>query len=553
MKKNLYCYFIIFLFAFSYFFFLNEGSYFIGDDTIFHTSNILVMSKTINIFNFVPGKIMPILVNNLGYGVNLFYPIFPHLVGAYLVKIFEVFNLGIDFVMKFMHFIVISLSGILMYKYVFTAFKNRCQALVSAIIYQSMPYLFTDIFMRCALNESFLFIYLPIIFLSLYYLFEEDDKIKFYLYFVIGYSLLIYSHLVLAVYLTIFIIGFMFVYYKKLFSKKIISKLIIASILILLITSNFWAPLLEHKLLDNYFILNYSYNTMKDVEIAKAGYYFFPLKLFSTNPERFLLFYISPISLILMFGLYFLGYRKKIKKEHGKILLGMGIFFCLSLVVATSSFVWKFVPNILKNIQFAWRLALFIAFSASVLAGYGFRLFNNKWRKIVLIITIICCFVGNCYLTSYVTYKISDDIKFLDDSCCHIQWSYEYLPNISIPNSLQLYNKTIDLNNRYIKVIKNEVPNMEFEVFDLKGSINVEFPRIYYLGYKLVNDKGEKIILYQNRNGLLSTEIKGNGIYYLKYEGTIIDKITRLLSSVTMILSIVYMVAVKFVKRKEDN
>ena len=219
--KNIFCYLIIFLFTFTYFFFFENNTFLIADDTIFHTSNILVMADNISFNNLIPDKILPTLVNDLGYGVNLFYPMIPHLVGAYLVKIFSVFNIGIVGVMKFIYFMIIFLSGSLMYKYIKEVFNDRKQALVTSILYQSMPYVFTDVFMRGAYNESFIFIYLPLIFLSLYYLFEVDNKRKFYIYFILGYSLLIYSHLVLAIYLAIFLIIYMLVYYKKLFTRDI--------------------------------------------------------------------------------------------------------------------------------------------------------------------------------------------------------------------------------------------------------------------------------------------------------------------------------------------
>jgi len=156
--KNLFCYLIIFLFTFTYFCFFKGDTYLIADDTIFHTSNILVMADNISINNLIPDKILPTLVNNLGYGVNIFYPMFPHLIGAYLVKFFSIFDIGIVGVMKFIHFMVIVLSGIMMHKYVNTTFKDRRQALVSSIMYISMPYMFTDVFMRGAFNESFIFI-----------------------------------------------------------------------------------------------------------------------------------------------------------------------------------------------------------------------------------------------------------------------------------------------------------------------------------------------------------------------------------------------------------
>lgn len=538
--KNLFCYLIIFLFTFTYFFFFKSDTYLIADDTIFHTSNILVMADNISINNLIPDKILPTLVNDLGYGVNIFYPMIPHLIGAYLVKIFSFFDMGIISVMKFIHFMVIFLSGSLMYKYIKEVFKNRKQALITAILYQSTPYLFTDVFMRGAYNESFLFIYLPLIFLSLYYLFETDNKDRFYFYFILGYSLLIYSHLVLALYLTIFIIIYMLVYYKKLFTRDIIKCLILASIIILLITSNFWGPLLEHKLLDIYYIFKVYYIDSFAVKIANIGYYLFPIKYFNIRDDYFLLFFISPICLLLIGCNIIQIIRNKIDRKDINILKGITTFIIISLVIATNSFIWNFIPNILRNIQFSWRLSLFIAFSASIIGGYGIRLFNEKTKKIILIIVIITGCISNYLLSSKLSYKTINEEDLLANSCCHLQWSYEYLPINGYRNALQLYNKTDNISN--IKIITNDIPNMKFRVYDIEKEIKVEFPRIYYLGYELKDNKGNKINVYQNNFGLLETIIDKEGIYTLEYNGTAIDRITKTISIVTILLSIFYLI-----------
>ena len=97
--KNLFCYLIIFLFTFTYFFFFERNTYLIADDTIFHTSNILVMADNVSLSNLIPDKILPTLASDLGYGVNIFYPMIPHLVGAYVTKIFSMFDIGIIGVM----------------------------------------------------------------------------------------------------------------------------------------------------------------------------------------------------------------------------------------------------------------------------------------------------------------------------------------------------------------------------------------------------------------------------------------------------------------------
>ena len=69
-----------------------------------------------------------------------------------------------------------------------------------------MPYLFTDIFIRGAFNESFLLFIVPLIFLGIHYLIDDNNKLMFYLLFVIGYVLAINTHLVLSIYLTVVIL-----------------------------------------------------------------------------------------------------------------------------------------------------------------------------------------------------------------------------------------------------------------------------------------------------------------------------------------------------------
>ena len=552
MKKNLFCYLVIFLFSFSYFCFFENNTYLVADDTIFHTSNILVMAEDISFSNLVPGKIMPNLVNNLGYGINLFYPIFPHLVGAYVLKIFSLFDVGIAGAMKFIHFMVIFLSGTFMYKYIMTAFKNRKQALLTAILYQSTPYLFTDVFMRGAFNESFVFIYLPIIFLGIYYLFEGKDIKKFYIYFVIGYSLLIYTHLVLAIYLTLILIPFLLVYYRKIFDIKVLKDLIAGSVLVLLITSNFWAPLMQHHLLNIYYIFKLRYVDTLAVEVPSILYYFFPIRFADVRPHYFLLFYISPICMLLMVCNYLMVFKKKKEKKDGRLLKGMLLVLIVSVVLASMSFVWFLMPNLLKNIQFAWRLSLFVAFGAVVIGGYGIRLFSEKIQKIVIIVVIVLSAIFNCYITSELNYVDVNDILFLKNSCCNLQWSYEYIPLVSKYNSLHLYNKGENLGTNTIsniEIIENDVPSMEFKAVDVNEGLVVEFPRIYYLGYELKHEDGDKIKVYQNSFGMLEAVINKDGVYYLDYVGTTVDKITKVLSFMTVLGSIGYLIFRK-IKRK---
>jgi len=155
VKKNWFNYLVIISISLFYFIILLDSNVFYdAHDLEFHASNMIAMAGEISFKNLIPGKILPSLVNNLGYGVNIFYPSLPHLIGAYVYKVVG----SIPLTFKLLSFFLINLSGIAMYEFVRIVFKNKKQALMSAVTYISMPYFFADFFIRCAWNECFLFL-----------------------------------------------------------------------------------------------------------------------------------------------------------------------------------------------------------------------------------------------------------------------------------------------------------------------------------------------------------------------------------------------------------
>ena len=110
------------------------------------------------------------------------------------------------------------------------------------------------------------FIFIPLIFLGLYELFWGDEK-KFLPLFTIGYIGMINSHLVLSVYLTITIIIIFLCFLEEILKKEKIKKLLLASIVILLISSPYLVPLLEHKMFGNYVV--FEPNSMYSIDSIK--------------------------------------------------------------------------------------------------------------------------------------------------------------------------------------------------------------------------------------------------------------------------------------------
>ena len=138
-------------------------------------------------------------------------------------------------------------------------------------------------------------------------------------------------------------------------------------------------------------------------------------------------------------------------------------------------------------------------------------------------------------------------------------WSMEYLPNSALElfymNQLGFIK---DFENNYriisnddkvlINVMNDDFPNIKFKIDGVSNDTKIVIPRIYYLGYVLSDSKNNKYKLYESNNGFLETKVRNNGIYILKYSGTIYDKISRIIRLVTIFIVVIG--GVKLWKRK---
>lgn len=124
------------------------------------------------------GTIISDFANKFGYSWNLFYgPLSTYSI-MFLSIIFHSFNIGFKIVLC----LIILLAGIIMYKFVSEMLDNNDAALLSSIIYMISPYFFSDIYVRHAIGEAISFVFIPMIFLGLYNLFNTE-KNHYYLIF----------------------------------------------------------------------------------------------------------------------------------------------------------------------------------------------------------------------------------------------------------------------------------------------------------------------------------------------------------------------------------
>lgn len=492
-----------------------------GHDTTFHLANILAIEELLEEGNFF-SLIIPKVASNLGYGTRIFYPPASHTITALISFLFSP-----EVSFKTVHFLTIFLSGISMHFLALKFSKSKYLALFSSLFYISMPYFLSDIYIRCALAESFLFIFLPLILLGLIYLLEGNIK-KFYPLFTIGYIGGILSHLTLMVYMTFLFAIFLLIYSKQFFKKEKIIPFIISCIIILLCTSFFTVPLIVHKLLGDYAVFQNGYMA-RDIS-------YYALSIFDFNPFRKVAnslvqhYFPVVVNILLIFTLLF---RKKI--EFPSYTKGLFILGLISFIMSSILFPWDYLPYSFQIIQFPWRMQTFVIIVVSLFAPFCLKLLKDK--IIVNTLIIIGLMIG-----SSVAIHFSWDVLIDFDNISWVDgmgWGYEYLPSNTLSNLTYFENrdrceiKVLEDSKTDILIIENKIEKIKFCVSNLDDEISVEIPRIFYFGYSLQNEDGETLDLYESENGFLETKIEENGTYQLNYVGF---PISRMISFISIFL-----------------
>lgn len=535
MKNNKICILIIFMVSILIMLIDAHNGYIKGHDTDFHVSNISAIVDQLSWDNVTVQEPLKYMANDFGYGTRFFYPPIPHLLAAYIVKFLSIFHIGsITIGMRITQWITFFASGITLFFLAQKIFKNKKIATILALFYMTAPYHLSEIFIRDSFSEMFIPVTIPLIILGLLYLVEKDYK-KFFLLFVGGYTLAIYSHIAMTMYFTLMIlVTFFIVYFKEIFTKKHILYLSLASVCILLLTASFWMPMLEIKLLGSYGVFMPYFMTGKgDLRFSAISILeIFKIKPYDYNNARF---HLQMMVIILFFASIFLLSKNKLWKE--KVWRFFLAFTILAMIMITSLFPWYYTPDLLQTLQFPWRLVLYIAFGAIVIAGIVLKKFENKkhFNKICFVLIALTIF-GAYYYTGHLDETVVDlnNINYTRG----VGNQAEYLPENTLNHRDYYENRTNDIiiesGTADITITLNDVPDLIFEV-ETNETITIELPRLYYMGYTLeVN--GQDVELVESENGFLQATISESGTYTLTYEKTIVMKIANFLSLGTFII-----------------
>ena len=538
------------------------------DDGYVHMLRIFGMEQILKEQNFPP-FIYSKFANGFGYAINQFYsPIV-----TYGPLFFRIFGLHYYTCLKLFAYSTILISCFTMYNFLYDVSKKREIAILGAVIYAFIPYRLETIFNRFAIGEFTAYIFFPMLFHGLFNLLKGDGRKHYYI--AIAAIGLILTHTISTEYSAIFALLYIIFNFKQLKNKGVIRKIVINVIFILAITAFFTVPLMEHKILGNYVIFNST--SMKSLPSDVQNSTIKISQLFKDIGEVNGVSFKIGIPLIILTLLGIVSYKKmdkNIKSEY----ITFAVIAMISLAMVTKLFPWIIMPKILTTLQFAWRMLAFFEFALSIICAINLYYFmdtickksskNSKDTKVhtktenlynmlllFAIIVIITSMMKIDYNYSYEKEKFLTDEEYetkINEKNSIWSINREYLPEkVDVKKLGKSYldyreNRVYVLDgNSTITNEKKKGLQLEFDIENYKANTILELPYTYYLGYTVTTEQNEKVQMFESDNGMLAIKLDENiesAHITVKYTGTTIEKVSYLISAISIITFIGYVI-----------
>lgn len=450
------------------------------------------------------------------------------------------------------------MSGLTMYYFTYTITKKRSIALFSAIFYLIAPYKLANVYKRYAIGEFTAMVFMPLVFLGVYNLFEQDKKKHYFI--AIGAIGLMLSHTVTTIYTAMFCFIYILFNIKKLKQKDILIKCIINVFFILLLSAMFWLPLIEASTKAEYVIFNDKIMKTNGQYAYEHTIHFSQL-IRDIGEEDGTTFVLGlPTILCIILTPFVI---KKVDNRYKSFYLIYIIFSLVSCFMFSMFFPWVIMPGFICKLQYPWRMVGFLNYFISLVCGINIYVVIKEYIKKDLLKTIlIAVFVGLSIISSLKIqsqFFVTDNTKdleyekyILDDrKISHLSINRDYMPV-----------KAIALQNTYVKerkdityilagdvqVVEESKENLTdiIKIKNAKKESSLEFPYYYYPGYEVTlktENKELKLEDIESQNGYLSCIIPEdfeNATIYVTYKGTFITYFAYALSFVGLIIFITY-------------
>ena len=527
------------------------------DDGFIHILRIIGVENILKSGQFPP-FIYSKFCGGFGYAINLFYgPIV-----TYVPLLFRIFNMHYYDCLKIYTLFTIIISGIAMYKLVHQITKKSQIALIAAIIYIFIPYRLETIYNRFAIGEFSAYMFIPIVFMGLYNLLNEDGKKHYYI--TIGAVGLMLTHTITTEYTELFCLLYVLLNIKKLRDKNLLKKIAINITFILGISLFFTIPILEHKISGNYYILSHENMGTNGIEVYCNAIELKPLFCDLDEKNEVSLKLGIPFICLMLLGIFT---YKKMDKSYNQIYLTFLFISVIALWMSTIYFPWIIMPDFLCTVQFPWRMLMFFEFSMSIICAINLYTliltFNKKqnrekiWVTLSIILIVLTMQKTN-YKFNVDAGKIAPDpvyesVILSKETLSHQYINKEYLPlNATKQNYDYLSkreNKTYILSgNAKIYNENKDGLKLDFKAENIEKDTILELPYLYYLGYDVTityNGQQYKLKTFESENGFVAIQLNENmqeAEISVEYKGTALEKASYAISALMLIGFAIYII-----------
>lgn len=515
-----------------------------GHDFHFHLRRLQALMQSLGEGTF-PYYIDYTAINGYGYFSKAFY-------SDFILIPFAVVGIFTNSIAAYQVMIgtMTVLCGIFTYKSIDIIFKSKYAAAIGAVLYTFSYYRLLDIYHRSALGEALSFTFVPIVILGLYHIIKGDYK-KWYI-LTIGFSLMIFTHVISSVLMCVTSFILLCVYYRLLIKEpRRLIWLGVSAVASIFITAYYLFPMIEQMLSDTFYYQ--ARQIMGLAENSKMQFHWMIWGMFSGVIQPSQIFVPGTgliLTCVIALRIFVTDKSELVRSADVGVIIGL-VFILASSVL----FPWGIYPfKLLNFIQLPWRLYEFSSFFFAVSGSYYLSLLLKSNLRafaaasMVILTTIFV--IGSDGRAYKETRRFRETIETPTlDNGYHLG-GFEYVPH-KVPSIkyLAARGNIVEVANPNTQVYAVEkttdaVYMSEFDV-ELDTPDRLILPLIYYKGYTArMNNEEIPLTLTESKRGLLQVEVKHSGRLEVYYNGTIVQKISFYVTIISIILLIGYIISV---------
>jgi hypothetical protein len=532
--------------------FMDGMSY--GHDFGFHLARIEGIANGLKYNNF-PVKMLGFFNDGYGYPTGVFY-------GdalLYIPAILRLIGFSVNSAYKLYIFIVNFLTTLITYYCCINIFKRQFTSIICTIAYVTASYRFVCIYVRSAVGEYTAMIFIPLLLLAIWNIYNNDiystsyKKNSILLSFSIASML--YTHILSVEMSLLVLLITAIIMWKKTIRSHTLIIYIHSLFITLLLGLGFIIPFLDYYLnidiiiknINPFFIQKYG-AYLSDYFSVFSEYYgkssMIVNERLQLNPGLIL---ISALPIYIYFV---------IKGKSNKIINLTFLASVTCLFISSNLFPWDYLINntfigkIIAQVQFPWRFLSYAIIFLMVLFGLLIEkgLSINYWNKQIYLFVLFIEIISVCtFVSQYEDHTVQ---KNYIDSAELPQYTY----STSIPYSalgateylltntnIEEIDTSLNTKNAKAVVIEENGINMILDVQSNSNS-SIEITRFYYPNYVITTENGTICNTALGDNNkikiLLSNPYKG--CLYVRYIEPWYWRLSEIISLLSLVICIYY-------------